>query len=71
MKTNYYSLSRNEMKNILGGIIQQCQTSCSCTGSPGAWTYISHDPIPKNVLSSDIHTYCPTGSGKCTITPLS
>jgi hypothetical protein len=71
MKTDFGTpLTRNEMKNVLGGVAAQCQTSCSCTGSAGAWTYTSHNPIPTSVLVSDIQTYCPTGYGTCSCIPI-
>ena len=64
-------LNRNEMKNIMAGVAQEpCHTSCTCTGSVGAWDYLGTNPILATTLGNDIKTYCSSGSGSCTCVSL-
>lgn len=56
-------LSRDEMKNVMGGLAQ-CE--CACTGSTGSWVYTHNAQPPRGSLDRDISTYCPTNQGSCT-----
>jgi len=59
-------ISRNEMKNVMGGTVPDCHTSCQCNGSVGSWEYTSTQPIATSTLQNDVTTYCSSGSGTCT-----
>ncbi len=54
-------LTRDEMKNVVGGLQQACH--CTCSGSVGAWTYTSEPS--GSTISSNIATYCSTGQATC------
>lgn len=51
-------LTRNEMKNVMGGRIAAC--SCSCNGQVGTWNYTGQPSGPG--LVSDIQSYCRDGA---------
>jgi natural product precursor len=52
------SLSKNEMKKILGG-----SCSCTCTNRVGSWTYDNNGQPPTHVITNDVNDYCGTNAG--------
>ena len=56
------TLSKGDQRKIVGGLVR---TSCSCTGSVGAWTYDTTGLVPTSVAIRDIQTYCASGTGHC------
>ncbi len=62
----FEKLSKAEMKNVLGGVVQPMYSGGYCTGgSTGAW-YYPDGPVDAFTCSDDILTYCSSGSGGCT-----
>ena len=58
--TKMKKLSREEMKNVLGGIYPPATCSCSCNGQTGSWDYIGQPSGP--TLVQDIKDYCNNGA---------
>jgi hypothetical protein len=64
------ALTREQMKNIKGGVAEQLYSGGYCTNAAGqkiagAWTY-TNGPVVVSVCTKDISTYCASGSGGCT-----
>ena len=65
-------LTRNEMKNLVGGKNEPALMSCSCSNGANppyssAWTYFYESG---QQMVSDINTICVGGAGSCTATSI-
>jgi hypothetical protein len=66
-------LSRNEMKNVLGGNPvgggggggEQLYSGGSCSGGVGTWFY-PDGPVYAQTCTQTIISYCSSGEGTCT-----
>lgn len=56
------SLSKNEMKKIIGGVVAP-KCTCSCTGSVGEWEYTGQPD--RQQVNKDIAAYCNPDEGTC------
>ena len=59
------SLSKDEMKKVMGGVRQERIIGGGCTGSVGEWTYTSGDATGEQCIA-DVLAYCSSGDGYCT-----
>jgi|GEM_PF-2387014 len=53
-------LSRDEMRDILGGVQAVAQCTVTCNGSAGQWSYSGYPSFTQ--LASDVAHYCPSMS---------
>lgn len=58
------TLSRDEMKKIIGGNAPYLYAGGSCNGSVGEWEMTP--PTSTGSCYADIQRYCSSGSGSCT-----
>lgn len=60
-------LTRQQMKNVRGGLLDDACT-CTCSGSiPGSWYYTGGAQPSNTYLHNDLDTYCgSSSSGSCT-----
>jgi natural product precursor len=56
------SLSRHEMRNVIGGATN---VYCGCTDAVGQWSYTGTKDPSTSTTNNDIQTYCRTGIGWC------
>ena len=57
-------LSKEEMKNVMGGVAQPVYT-CTCAGSGGQWIYPGGDRPSQETIDRDISESCNSGSASC------